>query len=221
MSNSIEVEVRRNCQQPWTYEDLDSYQRTILEEVLQGKPGRLLLSEVAPVITYGRRTPTSDHDFGGSVPRYPVDRGGLATYHGPGQWVLFPVENLTKLTGDSRGVRKGVNLLLNTALEVGRLYDPTAEIRQGSELGVWTSRGKFAAVGIHIQKGVLLHGLSLNGYRTATSFHGLRPCGLDAPVDFLLERIEKHADALEAEFLRLGEELVRVFLKRMRAPIDL
>ena len=129
--------------------------------------------------------------------------GGLATYHGPGQWVLFPVDGLEPLTGDRRGVRKAVDLLLGIALRVGQLYASDAHIRSGCEMGVWTSRGKFAAVGIHIEQGVLLHGLAVNGYRTPTSFTGLRPCGLDAPVDFLLESSD------ERKFQDLGKTSFR------------
>ena len=176
------------------YADLDARQRALAEAARAGAPGRLLLSEVLPVITRGRRAPDTtplllpDAQLAlQGIEIYPTDRGGFDTYHGPGQWVIFPVDRLEALCGDSRGVRKTVEALLSAALEVGLLYDPTAHIREGAETGAWTSRGKFAAVGVHIERGVLLHGMAINAYRTATSFVGLRPCGLDAPVDFLLE----------------------------------
>jgi lipoate-protein ligase B len=98
--------------------------------------------------------------------------------------------------------------LLQSALKVGQAYDSSAEIRQGSEMGVWTAQGKFASVGIHIESGVLLHGLAVNGYRTATSFLGLRPCGLDAPVDFLLKQPN------EEEFQILGGLLISEIVKK-------
>lgn len=212
----LEVEVvrrRHQASSPWTYADLDRFQRKILERVQQGGEGAVLLSEVAPVVTYGRRTPATDLlasqlasvQFGTTL--YPTDRGGLATYHGPGQWVLFPVFSLETLTGDRRGVRKAVDLLLATACEVGKRYDPSAHLREGAELGVWTDRGKFAAVGIHIQGGVLLHGLSCNGFKTEASFQGLRPCGLDRPVDYLLPD--------SSGFEELGQALVTTLLSQM------
>ena len=210
------LEVKRHTKQiPWTYRELDSLQREIQTGILSGESGRLLLSEVAPVITLGRRTQpgdilgTPEYFNQHQVEIYPTDRGGLATYHGPGQWLLFPVESLEKLTGDPRGVKKAVESLLEVACEVGRQYDSSAHIRTGCEQGVWTTRGKFAAVGVHIGGGVLLHGVSVNGFRTPTSFVGLRPCGLDAPVDYLL------GEASEAEFVRLGELLAGEMLKRM------
>jgi len=165
----------------------------------------LLLSEVAPVITVGRRTAPGDILFTPEllakrgIELHRTDRGGFATYHGPGQWVLFAVDHLDRLTGDSRGVRLAVEGLLQIALQVGRKYDPGMEIRSGAETGVWSPRGKCAAVGVHVEQRVVLHGLAVNGYRTTTSFMGLRPCGLDAPVDFLLKK--------EDDFEKLGEEL--------------
>src|SRR5690242_283423 len=114
------LEIRRHepPARPWTYALLDARQREIAARVSAGGPGALLLSEVAPVITVGRRTPAGDVSglgsrdsgarvaFGSEV--YPVDRGGLATWHGPGQWVLFAVDRLERWVGDPRGVRKMV-----------------------------------------------------------------------------------------------------------------
>jgi lipoate-protein ligase B len=189
---------------------LDERQREIARELRAGEreEGALLLSEVAPVVTLGRRTPASDLllDREGLAARgialEQVDRGGLATYHGPGQWVVFPVERLERLTGDSRGVRKAVDGLLSAALMVCREYEPRAEIRQGAELGVWSPRGKLAAVGIHIEKGIVLHGLCVNTFATPESFAGIRPCGLEPRLDYLL------VGPAQRPFESLGKRLV-------------
>ena len=91
------------------------------------------------------------------------------------------------------------------------------EIREGAELGVWSLRGqttgratgKIAAVGIHVEAGVLLHGLSLNVYRTPQSFVGLKPCGLDAEVDFLSPRPDPEF------FLKVKDLLIEEALSAM------
>lgn len=222
------VQLRRHSSQSrWRYADLDRSQRKLAETVRAGALGALLVSELAPVITLGRRTAASDllapRELLASqgIEVYPTDRGGLATYHGPGQWVLFAVDRLDRLTGDPRGVRRAVERLLQIALEVGRLYDPAAEVRDGCEQGVWTRDGKFAAVGIHVAGGVLLHGLSVNGFRTPTSFQGLRPCGLDLPISYLLETQSQigvgplEGSQKELEFQRLGDRLIRQALKTL------
>lgn len=219
---SRRIEIRRHSiGEPWTYEALDFRQREIAEEVRLGQPGALLLSEVAPVITLGRRTERSDiyapldllKQRG--IELYPTDRGGLATYHGPGQWVVFAVDHLESLTGDSRGIRLAIEALLEIAREVASLYQNHVEIRSGAELGVWTPRGKVASVGVHVERRILLHGLAINGFRTPQSFFGLRPCGLDAPVDFLFagSSPEKNDEAFSGLAQNICEAAARVFGK--------
>jgi lipoyl synthase len=206
VNSFLEIEIRRHTPtNAWTYEQLDCRQREIARQIPSGEPGRILLSEVAPVVTVGRRSPETDLLLSRDSLRAQgvavinTDRGGMATYHGPGQWVLFIVESLERLTGDRRGVRKAVDGLLEIAQKVGTRFKEKCEIRAGCELGAWTPRGKFAALGIHVEDGVLLHGLAVNGFRTEKSFLGIRPCGLDAPVDYLLEN--------DRDFERLGTAL--------------
>ncbi|MEN9722653.1 MAG: Octanoyltransferase [Pseudomonadota bacterium] len=209
------LEVRRHAAHaPWTYEALDRYQRQVLAQLIEDPletPGRILISELAPVITMGRRPCAQDVLLSEEelqrqgVSLYRTDRGGRATYHGPGQWVIFVVDHLERLTGDRRGVRRAVEGLLETACSLGRAHlGETVQIRGGDATGVWTSQGKLASVGVQIQHGVLLHGLALNVFQTPQSFQGIRPCGLDALADFLFseasdERFEALPAQLEAE----------------------
>ena len=143
------------------------------------------------MITSGRRTPQADLLMSEAaleklgISRVETDRGGFATYHGPGQWVLFPVDRLDRITGDPRGVRLAVDKLFRSHKGSHWRRGVETEIRQGAELGVWSKKGKLAAVGIHVEAGILLHGLSLNVFRTPQSFVGLKPCGLEAAVDYL------------------------------------
>ena len=209
---------RHRVDSPWTYADLDQRQREIAQRVRDGGTGALLISEVAPVITLGRRTSSQDILLEESklarlgIAMLGTDRGGLATYHGPGQWVVFAIDSLERMTGDPRGVRTAVEGLLNVALQVGRLHSLSCAIRTGCEAGVWTPNGKFAAVGVHIEQGILLHGLAINAFRTPVSFVGLRPCGLDAPLDFLLQG--KPLEAREELFEVMGKDIRRAALRQ-------
>ncbi len=209
------VEIRRHSPaNPWTYGMMDLRQREIADRARGGGPGGLLISEVAPVITLGRRTGAGDVVLPESVLRekgvdlHTTDRGGMATYHGTGQWVVFAVDTLERLTGDRRGVRKAVEALLEVGLEVGLSYDSSSHIREGTEVGVWTDNGKFAACGVHIVDGVLLHGLAINAFKTPTSFLGIRPCGSDKPVEFLLK------DPTEKAFLEMASRIEKSVFAR-------
>ena len=221
-SSIFRVEVYRSSPQKlWTYEQLDHHQRKIAERVQKGEPGTLILSELAPVITLGRRAElahflvSQDDLLQKGIEVYPTDRGGLATFHGPGQWVLFPVLSLEELTGDSRGVRALVEQLLQIAYEVGSQYLSRVEVRGGVEQGVWSECGKFAAVGVHIDHGVVLHGLSINGFKVPESFYGIKPCGLDSPVSYLLEQPD------EKEFEKLGAEILEAAQRAFFRPKSL
>lgn len=185
------LEIRRHSvERPWTYAQLDARQREIALLIqTQGASRHWLVSEVSSVITLGRRAdplreltlnPSQLQSQGVDV--VSTDRGGLATYHGPGQWVVFCVDSLERWTGDARGVKTVVGDLLNLGLRwVTALGRVDAHVRDEPWTGVWTSRGKIASVGIAIHDGVVLHGLAMNVFKTPKSFLGLRPCGMDVP----------------------------------------
>ncbi len=216
---------RHSESKPWTYEDLNALQHDVKKEVRSGQPGKIIFSEVAPVITLGKRNTsedlllTPDEYKRRGISILEVSRGGRATYHGPGQWVVFIVEKLEKLTGDSRGVRKLVDGLFSAMLEVVREEFPGAEIREGKEAGIWSDAGeagaKIAALGVQIEEGVVLHGFSVNVFRTSTSFQGLNPCGLTAPVGYLEDASERSPEVRSMVFLawrdKLGAALKRSF----------
>ncbi len=207
----VDVRIMRTSPtRPWTYRDLDIAQRDLADQVREGgAAGAILLNELEPVITTGKRTGPTDLIWTGEqfrtrgVEVLPVDRGGQATWHGPGQWVLFPVFALADFTGDTKGVRRAVDRLLHAAKATAAVYGVEAQIREAPATGLWTPRGKLASVGIRIDRGVILHGLSFNVFKTPLSFQGLRPCGADAQVDFLLPA----PDA--ASFEQVGATLVR------------
>ncbi len=207
---------RHRLDAPWTYAALDVQQRSIASRVQMGGSGAVLLSELAPVITLGRKMgmnapshlflPLERYEALG-ISIYPADRGGWATYHGPGQWVLFVVDALERLKGQRTAVREFVQDLLGIGQRSAQALGIQSEIRFGSELGLWTPQGKLASVGIRVERGVVLHGLSLNAYRTPISFMGIRPCGLDAQVAYCWDSEE------EADFQGLGKILVQETLR--------
>lgn len=224
----------RGSSSSWTYLDLDRYQRKWASEVRRGAEGVLIFSELSPVITLGQRAQKDPVEgglkhrpqeyFAAGIPIIEVERGGLATWHGPGQWVVFPVEQIEKLTGDSRGVRRAVDLLLGVAQDTAQAFGVKTEIREGSELGLWGNGGKLASVGIKISEGVLQHGMAFNVFRNEQSFWGLNPCGLEAPVSFLESEWEDSrlpVGVRDSVFVSVGQSLARNFSRRLQDRISL
>ena len=142
-------------------------------------PDRLVLLTHPAVITYGARTPHHELPAHTSIPLVAVDRGGQATYHGPGQLIGYLVMNLRE-RGPADVVR-WVELGLIRALEslgfpaIRRDTPP----RSPSLVGVWTpGHRKIASIGMRIRGGVTSHGFALNIAPDMTAFSAFTACGL-------------------------------------------
>lgn len=116
-----------------------------------------------------------------------TDRGGGAAYHGPGQFIGFPLGNLKDLCGDMRAVRRFIEeLLLGLAHACAVLGVKSVETRSDFP-GLWTSRGKLASIGITVKDGFVFHGFSLNVFQSSLSgFSLIHPYGIpNCPITTL------------------------------------
>jgi lipoate-protein ligase B len=140
----------------------------------------LLLLEHPPTITLGRNASAnhllvreSELESRG-IGLCHVDRGGDVTFHGPGQLVGYPILSLCAGERDVHAYMRNleeslIRLLAGYRIEGGRDRGYT---------GVWTSKGKIAAMGVHISRWVTRHGFALN-INTDLAFYDLIvPCGI-------------------------------------------
>ena len=136
------------------------------------------LCEHEPVYTTGRRG--IDNRLGGELPApmFKTDRGGETTFHGPGQIMLYPIINLR---ARGLGVRDYVHLLEQSCIDVLASLGAPSQRRCGFP-GVWTSRGKIAALGVRVSRGVAYHGMALNVAVDPCWFAAINPCGLGLSV---------------------------------------
>lgn len=111
---------------------------------------------------------------------YETDRGGGATYHGPGQIVGYPILDLREWKRDVRAYFRNVEQFLIDALAVFGISSERMP-EKGHE-GVWVNGAKIAAIGIHISRWVTSHGFALNVDTDLTYFQYIVPCGLAKPV---------------------------------------
>lgn len=155
-------------------------QRKLRDERIQGAgEDTLILVEHDAVATLGRRGDPAEV-FDATLPVFTIERGGKATYHGPGQLVLYPIVHLGE---GNRDVRRWVQHL--EALVVQLLADFGIPARAKLDLpGVWTvaSDKKIASIGIAIQHWVSTHGVALNVTVDPREFERIDPCGLGASV---------------------------------------
>jgi lipoyl(octanoyl) transferase len=141
---------------------------------------RLFLLSHPPVITYGPRTSLADLPAeAAAIPTVAVDRGGFATYHGPGQLVGYLVIDL-KRRGVVDVVRWVENGLIDALGSLGfALIRRDTPKGASSLVGVWTEdHRKLCSIGMRIRRGVTSHGFSINRDPEMSVFHTFTTCGL-------------------------------------------
>ncbi len=144
-------------------------------------PDTLLLLEHPHVVTLGKRGENSDLLFSEEILKSRgistawVDRGGQATYHGPGQLVGYPIINLRH---HQRKIKRFVHNIETFLIELlGRHYHIQCHT-EDEYVGVWVENSKIAAIGISIHKGVSMHGFALNVCTDLNYFSYIIPCGI-------------------------------------------
>ncbi len=145
-------------------------------------PDGLILVEHDPVATLGRRGKREDVlDAGLEVVE--VERGGEATYHGPGQLVGYPILKLPDRLEVKRLVTDLEEVLLRTCADFG--IDAT---REGPERGVWIGGKKIASIGLAVHRNVTFHGFAHNVTTDLREFQKIRPCGHDGGIMTSMEK---------------------------------
>jgi len=149
-------------------------------------PDTCLLLEHEPVYTAGKRTRPADRPLADpGAPVIDVDRGGMITWHGPGQLVGYPIVKLAEPVDVVAFVRAVEEALISACAEVG-----VATGRVAGRSGVWVTGGgpdrKVGAIGLRVSRGVTMHGFALNCDCDLAWFGKIVPCGIsDAGVTTL------------------------------------
>ena len=148
-------------------------QRELASKRARGEiPDTLVLVEHPHVITLGRKT-TPANFRPQDIPVFQVERGGDATYHGPGQLVGYPIVLLA-----NHDVRRHVRNLEEVLIRTARGYGVEGE-RVDGHPGVWVNGKKLASIGVAVTDWVTYHGFALNVNTDLSYFELIRPCGLD------------------------------------------
>lgn len=200
-------------------------QLALWEQRLAGRiPDTFAIVEHDPVITLGRHAPERDvlldqealDARGITVVR--SDRGGRATYHGPGQAVVYPIVGIADR---GMGVKDWVTILddaLGESLRSFGIEGHTIEGRPGIWVGEATAR-KIASVGLRVARGVSYHGVSINvDRRSVEGFAHIVTCGVaDQRVTSIIDELKPGSDhpcpseevSVEATAARFCRALIR------------
>lgn len=145
----------------------------------QHVPHTVLLVEHPPVYTVGRRqgnyTKEDEERLRALGADYQItDRGGLITFHGPGQLVAYPILNLKHF---NMGMRQYICGLQKTV--IGTCADFGLVGKTTEHTGVWVNDKKICAMGVHGRRHITTHGIGLNVNTDLTWFDHIVPCGIE------------------------------------------
>lgn len=136
----------------------------------------LLLLEHEPVYTIGRTPDQSSLRGVAHLPHplFPINRGGQATYHGPGQLIGYPIIDLRDCGQDLHRYLRWIEALLVETLSA---FGVTATTRSGLT-GVWIEDRKIASIGVGVRHWITMHGFALNVCGDLAPFDQIVPCGI-------------------------------------------
>ncbi len=201
------------------YEEARELQKTLAERRQRGEIGDvLLLLEHPPVYTRGRRSKPEELPMGAAwyeaqgIEVCDTDRGGLVTYHGPGQLVAYPIVDLRGYGDDVHLYVRGLERTMIDALAAAGVR---ASLIEGLT-GVWVGTRKIGSIGLHVSRGVTTHGLAVNVNNDLQPFEWVVPCGIEGVSMTSLNRelgaeqdMGAFADALVAAYASVfGKEPV-------------
>ena len=168
-------------EQPVPYARAVLIQEALVERrIADDIPDTFLLLQHTSVITLGRRgrrehilVPDELLSANGTE-IYKASRGGDVTWHGPGQWVLYPI---LKLGPREMGTHGYLHALEEIAIQTALHFGIDADRKDGMA-GAWANGAKFAAIGFRFKKWVSYHGMSLNVTPDLKGFSMIVGCGL-------------------------------------------
>jgi len=165
------------------YADAMRLQDALVERRLDDDiPDTLLLLEHPPVVTLGRRATLQDVHVSEArlsqlgIEVHPATRGGLVTYHGPGQLVGYPIVKLR-----ARGLSVPCYVRVLELAIIAALAEIGVHARiDEHHVGVWTvaGGGKIGAIGVAQRHGVTLHGFAINLQPDLSHFDLINACGI-------------------------------------------
>lgn len=182
-----------------------------MQEILSGDASdTFFLLEHLPVYTIGRlRDQSSLRSVAAlSLPVFETNRGGQATYHGPGQLVGYPIFDLN---------HRGRDLHLHLRLIEDALIEACADLgvkagRREGMTGVWVQERKLASIGVGVRKWISMHGFAINVTRESLPpFLSITPCGLDGVSMTCLQAESENEITLDDAISAISERMTAKF----------
>jgi len=184
-----------------SYQEAYEIQKKTVQKVLQGGEDELIICSHNPVVTLGKKsTPEDLSGWIGEV--VTIERGGKATYHGPGQVIIYPIINLRTKGQNIAGFLEAMEgSMIEVLNSMGFSARGNDERGKPDFTGVWveTPQGakKIASIGVAVKRWISFHGLAFNLLRDPNAFKGISPCGFTPDTMISLEDLARTAPERE------------------------
>ena len=192
------------------YEQGLELQESLVRERIAGEVrDTLLLLEHDPVYTMGRSRDESSlgEEINLPHPVHRTNRGGQATYHGPGQLVGYPILDLNRR---GRDLHRYLRFLEEVIIKIMAEYSVRG-VRRDGMTGVWVENRKITSIGVGVRRWISMHGFALNVARDLPGFDSITPCGI-SNITMTSLSTECGQDLETREVADLGAE---VFLREL------
>jgi len=188
-------------------------QRRFIEERRIGDShDRLILVEHPPVVTIGSSGDLSDLCISKTLLRnlgislFEIDRGGKATFHGPGQMIAYPIIKLYNMD-----LHWYVQTFLKSVADLLSEYGLNPMFKKGQP-GIWVAGKKIASIGVAVKKMITSHGMGLNVNTDLNAFQWIVPCGHPGEI---MTSMEKELGG-SVDMKAVKKKFVRSFRNRFR-----
>lgn len=191
-----------------SYADALAQQNELVEKRRAGEIGdTILLLEHEPVYTIGRTRDRSSLEKTDRLPHpvVEINRGGKATYHGPGQLVGYPILDLTH---HGRDLHAYLRTLEQALIDFATGLGIDAGRREGLT-GVWVGPRKLASLGVGVRHWISMHGFALNIEADLGGFQSIVPCGI-SDVEMSSVQLELQRNGRVSTNLRVPDAAVAV-----------
>ena len=160
--------------QQLNYKDTLKIQKDLREQIALNKSDdSLIIVEHDHIYTLGKNA-NPNNILIDNCKVVQTDRGGDVTYHGPGQLVIYPIFNLKKKNIGVKSYVQKIEKIIQLTLDDFNI-DSHVPFK---ETGVWTNNKKIASIGIHVSRGVTMHGLAINVTTDLSYFDHIISCGI-------------------------------------------
>ena len=193
-------------------------QKALLDARVSGKvEDCLILLQHPPTFTFGRRYKEDNlitnkeyyESLGFAV--YKTDRGGLVTYHGPGQLVGYPIIKISTYTKDYyQYLRMLEDVMIRTLIDFG-----IAARRNEGYTGVWVDNAKIGFIGVRMSFGYAMHGFSLNVNNDIFPFSYITPCGIQGVKITSVQELLNTSVNMQEVYAKLTNHFSDVFQIQM------